>query len=50
MIDKDFRIAELNSQTDALDAIRKLEQQLSNQYGSDIALIAYAIENEDENK
>ena len=40
MMEKEFHIAELSSQTDTLDAIRKLEQQLSEQYGSDVALIA----------
>lgn len=43
-MDKDYRIAELSSQGDALDAIRKLEQQLSETYGSEVALIAYAAE------
>lgn len=48
MTDKDYRIAELSSQEEALDAIRKLEQQLTEAYGSDIALIAYTAENEEE--
>lgn len=48
MMDKEFRIAELSSQNDALDAIRKLEQQLTEAYGSDVALIAYTAETEDE--
>lgn len=47
-MDKEFRITELSSQTDALDAIRKLEQQLSEQYGSDVALIAYTAEQEED--
>jgi hypothetical protein len=48
MMDKDYRIAELNSQSDALDAIRKLEQQLTEAYGSDVALIAYAADHEED--
>ncbi|MGM0880136.1 MAG: hypothetical protein ACQEXQ_03740 [Bacillota bacterium] len=48
MMDKDFRIAELSSETDALDAIHKLEQQLSKQYGSDVVLIAYSAEQEED--
>ncbi|NIK76139.1 hypothetical protein FHS15_001246 [Paenibacillus castaneae] len=47
MKDKDFRIAELSDTKDALDAIRKLEQQLSQQYGSEVALIAYAAETDE---
>lgn len=46
-MDKDFRIAELSQQTDALEAIRRLEQQLTQQYGSDVALIAYTAETEE---
>lgn len=48
MMDKNFRIAELSSQSDALDAIRKLEQKLSEQYGSEVALIAYSAEQEED--
>ncbi|CAM4001162.1 hypothetical protein L1N85_14555 [Paenibacillus alkaliterrae] len=47
-MDKDFRIAELGGQPDGLDAIRRLEQQLTQQYGSDVALIAYTAETEEE--
>lgn len=47
-MDKDFRIAELSTQTDALDAIHKLEQQLSKQYGSDVVLVAYSAEQEED--
>lgn len=50
MMDKDYHIAELNSQGDALDAIRKLEQQLTEVYGKEVALIAYAADSEDEQK
>jgi len=46
MMDKDYRIAELNGHSDALDAIRKLEQQLTDSYGSEVALIAYAADHE----
>lgn len=49
IMDKDYRIAELNSQSDALDAIRRLEKQLTESYGSDVALIAYAAENDEDN-
>lgn len=49
MMDKDYRIAELGSQSDALDAIRKLEKQLTETYGSDVALIAYSAEDDEEN-
>ncbi|WP_171056164.1 hypothetical protein [Paenibacillus sinopodophylli] len=48
MIDKDYRIAELSGQNDALDAIRKLEQQLTTVCGTEVALIAYAAELEDD--
>lgn len=47
MKDKDFRIAELSHTTEALEAIRKLEQQLSQQYGTEVALIAYTAETEE---
>ncbi|WP_419872015.1 hypothetical protein [Candidatus Pristimantibacillus sp. PTI5] len=50
MMDKDYRIAELGGQSDALDAIRKLEQQLTDAYGTDVALIAYAADHDDESK
>ncbi|WP_179090179.1 hypothetical protein MHI37_08085 [Paenibacillus sp. FSL H8-0548] len=43
-MDKDYRIAELSSQSDALDAIRRLEEQLTEAYGTDVALIAYAAD------
>ena len=49
MMDKDYHIAELSSQSDALDAIRKLEKQLTETYGSEVALIAYAAENDEDN-
>lgn len=49
MMDKDYQIAELSSQAAALDAIRRLEEQLTEAYGAEIALIAYAAdESEDE--
>jgi hypothetical protein len=48
MMDKDYHLAELNNQSDALDAIRKLEQQLTEAYGSEVALIAYAADNEED--
>ncbi|MDQ8735894.1 hypothetical protein [Paenibacillus sp. LHD-38] len=50
MIYKDYRIAELGGQGDALDAIRKLEQQLTETYGTDVALIAYEADHEVERK
>lgn len=50
MMDRDYRLAELGGQSDALDAIRKLEQQLTDAYGTDVALIAYAAEHEEETK
>jgi hypothetical protein len=49
MMDKDYRIAELGNQADTLEAIRKLEEQLTEAYGADVALIAYAADqSEDE--
>lgn len=47
-MDKNFRLAELEGQPDALNAIRHLEERLSEQSGSDIALIAYASEDKNE--
>ncbi|MCA0758050.1 hypothetical protein KP806_23610 [Paenibacillus sp. N4] len=44
---KDFRLAELNGQPDALDAIRRLEEQLTEQYGSEVALVAYSEDKEE---
>lgn len=48
MMDRGFRLAELNGQPDALRAIRHLEEQLSKQSGTDIALIAYESNEEQE--
>ncbi|WP_179089793.1 hypothetical protein [Paenibacillus sp. FSL A5-0031] len=48
MMEKDYHLAELNNQSDALDAIRKLEQQLTKTYGSEVALIAYAADADNE--
>jgi hypothetical protein len=48
MTDKSFRLAELDSQPDALQAIRRLEEQLSEESGTAIALVAYASDEEEE--
>lgn len=46
-MNKDFRLAELEGQADALDAIRRLEEQLTEQCGSEVALVAYSAEKEE---
>ncbi|MDQ6423019.1 hypothetical protein RB620_26680 [Paenibacillus sp. LHD-117] len=43
-LDNRYRLAELRDQPDALEAIQRLEEQLSERSGSDIALVAYAAE------
>ena len=48
MMDKSFRLAELGDQPDALQAIRRLEEQLSEESGTEIALVAYATDEEEE--
>ncbi|MFF2091016.1 hypothetical protein [Paenibacillus sp. NPDC058174] len=47
MLDSSFKIAELGDRADALEAIRKLEQKLTEQIGSPISLIAYESENDE---
>lgn len=44
MMDRHFRLAQLDNIPDALDAIRHLEEQLSDQSGEDIALVAFSSE------
>ncbi|WP_165861109.1 hypothetical protein [Paenibacillus paeoniae] len=44
MMDRHFRVAKLENLPDALDAIKQLEEQLSDQSGEDIALVAFASE------
>lgn len=44
MLDRSFRVAELSDQPDALEAIRKLEKQLTEQQGSTVAIVAYATD------
>ncbi|MFF2888947.1 hypothetical protein [Paenibacillus sp. NPDC057967] len=46
MMDRHFRLAQLDNFPDALDAIRQLEEHLSDQSGEDIALVAFASEDE----
>ncbi|GBG06834.1 hypothetical protein PAT3040_01373 [Paenibacillus agaridevorans] len=41
-MDNQYHVAELRHQEDALDAIRQLENRLSKQNGSQIALVAYS--------
>ncbi|MGO4537084.1 hypothetical protein [Paenibacillus sp. 2TAB19] len=42
MSEKPYQLARFGEQADALDSIRKLEQKLSEDYGSTVALVAYA--------
>ncbi|MFF2483753.1 hypothetical protein [Paenibacillus sp. NPDC058071] len=46
MFDVGYKIAELNDRADALEAIRQLERQLTDQLGTTISLIAYETEDE----
>lgn len=48
MMDRSFRLAELDGQPDALQAIRRLEERLSEESGTEIALIAYASDEDEE--
>lgn len=50
MSDKSYELAQLGEQGDALDSIRKLEQKLSEDYGRAVALVAYAEQQDDEQK
>lgn len=50
MSDKPYRLARFGEQEDALDAIRKLEQKLSEEYGSTVALVAYAEAEQEDGK
>ncbi|MCU6710343.1 hypothetical protein M6D81_16710 [Paenibacillus sp. J5C_2022] len=44
MDEQSYNIAELRNQPDALNAIRKLEEQLTAQSGKPIALVAYSAD------
>jgi len=46
MTDQHYEIADFKNEADALEDIRKLEQKLSERYGSDVVLIAYAADND----
>lgn len=47
MMDRSFHLADMAGDPDALNAIRRLEERLSDSSGTDIALVAYAAD-EDE--
>lgn len=46
LFDGNYKIAELSGREEAVEAIRKLEQALTEQFGSSITLIAYEAEDE----
>ncbi|WP_182914167.1 hypothetical protein [Paenibacillus sp. 1011MAR3C5] len=50
MMDRNFHVAQLDNLPDALNAIRQLEEQLSDQSGEDIALVAFASEEDQHTK
>ncbi|MDQ0061110.1 hypothetical protein [Paenibacillus harenae] len=50
MSSKPYEVARIGEQGDALDAIRQLEQKLSEEYGSTVALVAYAEAKHEEDK
>jgi len=48
MMDRHFRVAQLENLPEALDAIKQLEEQLSEQSGEEIALVAFSSDEEDQ--
>ena len=47
MFNNNYKLAELSDQSDALEAIRQLEQKLSEQIGSPISLVAFETQEDD---